>query len=85
MTHALKTWPRYFEAIVKGDKTFEVRKADRDFKVGETLLLQEFEPADNKYTGEQIEMQITYILEGGNFGIKKGYVVMGVKEKPSYA
>lgn len=82
MTHALKTWPEYFDAIVSEKKTFEVRKADRDFAVGETLLLQRFDPLTGKYSGQEIEVEITYILQGGNFGIKKGYVVMGIKEKP---
>jgi len=43
MTHALKTWPEYFQAVAERGKTFEVRKADRPFKVGETLLLQEWD------------------------------------------
>lgn len=83
MTHALKTWPEYFDAIVEGIKQFEVRKADRDFKVGETLLLQKFDPVTQKYSGQEIKMEITYILNGGSFGIEAGYVVMGIKE-PMY-
>lgn len=42
--HELKTWPQYFHAIKEGIKTFEVRKADRDFNVGDILLLREFIP-----------------------------------------
>lgn len=69
MTHALKTWPEYFDAIVEGQKFFEVRKADRDFAIGETLLLQKFDPTTQKYSGQEIKMEITYILKGGAFGI----------------
>lgn len=81
MTHALKTWPEYFDAIVEGKKQFEVRKADRDFTVGETLLLQKFDPITQKYTNQEIKMEITYILKGGAFGIEDGYVVMGIKDR----
>ena len=34
MTHELKTLPKYFDAIVVGEKTFEVRRDDRGFQKG---------------------------------------------------
>lgn len=81
MTHALKTWPEFFKDVLDGVKTFEVRKADRPFKVGETLLLQEWDRDNEKYTGAETLREITYILYGGQFGIEVGYCVMGLKEK----
>lgn len=44
MIHNLKTWPEYFRAVRNREKTFELRFNDRDFKVGDVLLLQEFNP-----------------------------------------
>lgn len=44
MTHHLKCHPPYFEKIVSGTKKFEIRKNDRDFEVGDVLVLQEYEP-----------------------------------------
>jgi hypothetical protein len=44
MNHRLKTWPEYFRAIRNREKTFEVRLNDRDFKVDDVLVLQEFDP-----------------------------------------
>lgn len=41
MVHELKTWNEYFEAVFMGHKTFEVRKNDRDFKKGDTLILKD--------------------------------------------
>ncbi len=42
--HKLKTWPVYFDALWRKLKLFELRKNDRDYRVNDTLLLQEFEP-----------------------------------------
>lgn len=44
MKHDLKTWTEYFQAVKSGDKTFEIRENDRNFKVGDVLLLREFIP-----------------------------------------
>jgi hypothetical protein len=45
--HGLKTWPEFFEATNRGQKKFELRRDDRPegFRVGDELLLQEFDPA----------------------------------------
>jgi hypothetical protein len=76
--HPLKTWPEYFEAIGCGHKTFEARKDDRGFQVGDVLLLEEFDPAKSTYTGRHIFMKISYILRGPGFGIESGYCVMSL-------
>jgi len=47
MDHHLKTWPSEFTATLFGNKSFELRKNDRDFKVGDYLFLEEFEPCPN--------------------------------------
>lgn len=41
--HYLKTWPEFYDAILKGEKPFEIRRNDRDFRVGDFLVLQEFD------------------------------------------
>lgn len=77
MTHKLKTWPEYFARISNGDKTFEVRKNDRDFQTGDVLWLKEFDPKTGTYTGNELTTTVTYILHGGKFGIEQDTVVMG--------
>lgn len=79
MIHELKTWPEYFKRIFLGDKNFEVRKTDRDFQINDILLLREFDPLTNDYTGHEISKHVFYILRGGQFGIKEGYCVMSLK------
>lgn len=66
--HHLKTWPLYFQAIERGDKTFELRRNDRDFKVGDTLILQEWDPrkGGGNYTGRWAAFKAGYVIEGGD-------------------
>lgn len=78
MTHELKTWIEYFEEVFMGHKAFEVRKNDRNFQVGDTLILKEWNSETEKYTGRQLARNVTYILEGGQFGVEEGYVVMSI-------
>lgn len=78
-THELKTWPEYFNLVFYGHKTFEIRKNDRGFKSGDKLLLREWDPQTEKYTGADITVEVTYIIYGGVFGIEEGYCVMSIK------
>lgn len=58
-----KVWPEFFDKIVSGDKTFEVRLADFDCQPGDILMLQEWLPATKKYSGREIEKEVTYIVK----------------------
>ncbi len=92
--HELKTWPSFFEALYRGEKTFEVRKNDRDFAVGDVLYLREWDPGKETprgleewcYSGRTLLFEVTYILHGGRFGIEASVCVMGLRkiapEKP---
>ena len=73
VVHKLKIKTQYFEDVKNGRKTFELRKNDRDFKVGDTLLLEEY---NGDYTGRFIKVIITYLLRGGNYGLDKDYVIL---------
>lgn len=44
MIHQLKCDSKFFEDVASGKKTFEVRKNDRDFFVGDFLALNELTP-----------------------------------------
>jgi hypothetical protein len=85
MTHALKTWPEYYKQVAEGKKNFEIRKMDRPFKVGEKIILQEWDNVNNCYTGRETEKRIDYILEGGMFGLMEDYCCMSLSDIESYA
>jgi hypothetical protein len=74
--HELKVWPPFFNDIISGRKEFEVRENDRGFKVGDHLVLKEYDPKTEKYTGFSVEKEIRYILPGGAFGIEEGFCVL---------
>ena len=56
-----KVWPEYFQKILDGVKTYELRLADFDCKSGDTLILKEWNPTTKEYTGRQIEKTVTYV------------------------
>lgn len=75
-THELKIKPQYFWDIVCNIKTFEVRKNDRNFEVGDIITLREFE--NGKLTGKSINVEIVYILNEEEY-CKESYVVLGFR------
>jgi len=91
MQHKLKILPQYFKEVVNGNKTFEIRINGRGFKVGDTLILQEYsllkldtaviEYNLGTYTGQEITKEVTYILEGGQYGLEEGYCILGLKQE----
>ena len=77
MLHELKTYPKYFQETIEGNKLFEIRKNDRNFQVGDVLLLKEW---DNiKYTGREVGAMVTYILDDKFIGLAEGYVALGLQ------
>lgn len=73
-THYLKIAPVFYEAVISGKKKFEIRVNDRNFLEGDHLRLREFE--DGKYTGNEVEVLVTYIPD---FPLPDNYVVMGIE------
>jgi hypothetical protein len=73
MLHELKTLPSFYEPILHGLKRFEIRKNDRNFEVGDFLLLKEWD--GDEYTGRELTFRVSYLTD---FQQKSGYVVMGI-------
>lgn len=86
--HELKTWPEYFEPILYGLKSFEIRKNDRDFNIGDVLVLREYEPNNESYSGRVIEVLVDYIMKpekpyvgvGPAAGISDEYILMSIRK-----
>lgn len=75
--HKLKILPEYYNAQVEGKKNFEIRKNDRDYKVGDKLVLKEYDPKAKEFTGQSFITEITFITD---YQQKDGYVVLGTKD-----
>ncbi len=77
--HELKTWPDMFDEILEGRKVHEFRKNDRNFKECDIVLLREFEPAGERYTGREIPIMIMSISYGPQWGIPEGYTAFSIR------
>ena len=81
--HELKILSDYTNAIVAGDKTFEIRENDRGFQKGDFIKFRVTDktgisnnylhPINNKL------YEITFVLS--EWGIKNGFVALAIKEK----
>jgi ASC-1-like (ASCH) protein len=80
MQHYLKIVDPYYQQVASGLKTFEVRENDRNFKVGDRVVLLRYNTETKQYFKSQtIIIEITYILSGFH-AIKEGYVIFGFKK-----
>lgn len=75
--HYLKTWPQFFELSWNGCKPFEHRDNDRGFKPGDTLVLMEYDPETNVYSGREVEGTIMSLVTKAP-GLTAGYCVAGL-------
>jgi ParB family chromosome partitioning protein len=77
--HELKCIEPYFSDIARDQKTFEIRKADRDFREGDFLHLKEYDPVKG-YSGRELLAEITYIIPQNSFeGLTPGYDALGIE------
>lgn len=56
-----KAWPDFFQKVIDGSKTYDLRLADFDCKPGDILVLKEWDPKTKAYTGRFIEKVISYV------------------------
>lgn len=76
--HELKSWPEEFETVRNGYMPFQVRKHDRDFSKGDTLLLLEYRPEDSVYTGSKLMAKVSYVAGDVTPGVVASYCVIGL-------
>jgi ASC-1-like (ASCH) protein len=82
----LKSWPHFFQAIKAGTKTHDLRsKKDREFHVGQVITLREYDPFEAHYTGEEIEVVVSFITDDktpcalSSAVLEKGYVILSIQ------
>jgi hypothetical protein len=86
MKHTLKTDSYEFQATYLGIKPWEVRYNDRNFQVGDELILKETQfsgyemvrGAPLVYTGREIQAKVLYILHGDKYGLLSNFCIMSI-------
>lgn len=86
VTHIVKSWSMFYNDILTGERTSDIRKNDRRYAVGDFLVLREFDPVNNEYTGREQLVEITYMQQNksnpcaiSNDALKDGYAVLSIK------
>lgn len=61
--HEVKSWTYLYDEFVSGRKLADMRKkSDRNYRVGDILLLRRYDMASGKYTGESATALVTHII-----------------------
>ena len=77
--HKIKIKKKYYDVVLSGEKTFEIRKNDRDYKVGDIIHFVPIADDCNMIIPHNPnEYKITYVFHGGEYGLEKGYCVFGI-------
>ena len=77
--HEIRLDIAFCDAVLSGEKSFEVRLNDRGYQKGDRIKFFSVENSLRCYHEiDKHEYEITYVLNG--WGIKNGYVVFGIKE-----
>ncbi len=74
--HELKTEPKFFERVLQGHKKFELRFNDRGYRLGDLLILREFDTVDG-YTSRTLVASVKYLTDYKR-ALRPGYVAMSL-------
>ena len=82
MLHKIKISEDFAEAVLNGDKSFEIRNNDRGYQKGDTVIFQVVERDNPRFTVTQNPLngrlfKITYVISG--WGLQDGYVAFGIR------
>jgi len=81
ITHNLKIVKPHFSHVRDRVKDYDIRFDDRDYMVGDLLVLHEYRHPDKATlspTGETITRKIKHILRRFK-GLQAGYIVLGLE------
>lgn len=83
--HHIKSWSHFFKAIKAGKKLHDLRPDDRDYKIGDVCVLQEYDNIEGRYTGDEVRAEITYITDRvvpcalSSAVLQPGYCILSLK------
>lgn len=75
--HFLKIWPEHYQDVISGMKKAELRKNDRDYSVGDSLILKEYKPKTGRFTGLEAHVLVTHITDVSEW--LPGYVMLSIE------
>jgi len=85
-----KTYQPYFDEVLQGNKTFDVRVADFDCQTGDIFILEEFDNTTKQPTGREIRKRVGYVLHTKDVTFydpdditKHGYQVISLLDEDS--
>jgi hypothetical protein len=76
--HDVKLNPPYYHAVECGAKKFEIRENDRGYRVGDILILKEYFPETQSFSGRFLTRRITYTT---TFHQEPGWIVLSLDEE----
>lgn len=77
--HNLKLKSEYVIEVMFCEKTFELRKNDRDFKVGDYIHFTDTKGEELEYYENNV-FKITYVLKDvTEYGLDKDYCILSIK------
>lgn len=74
--HCVKITPKNFNDVISHKLSFQIRRFERDYKLGDYLHLQEFN--GEVFTGRSVPVKINYILNEEE-GLQKDYVLLNIE------
>ncbi len=78
MLHELKLSTEFFDDVSNFKKSFEIRKNDRNYKIGDILGFNEYDLDNSVYTGRSCFCYVEYVFNHSDYVIDD-YVILGIR------
>ncbi len=95
MIHEVKCAPIMFERLLSGEKTFDLRRDDRGYQMGDELRLREYDDKRghecddptcrlSRYTGRVLVRRIGFVAKGVFYGLDLGaHAILSLRDDGS--
>jgi hypothetical protein len=80
-THRLKTPTKSFQATIDGRKRAEYLPLERNYRDGDEVILDEWNPDTGRYTGRSARFRITHISSDQSLGFPAGYGMLSLSDR----